>query len=172
MKDQAIMNIMEMHSGWRHLLENSPDAIVDRAKQFNFENNGELSDYTMVKEEFLRQLREIVPEKFNIVNTRQAAAIEKLRHDFEAAPNGKRKLVYSQNTVRLQTKAGKLPRLTEEQQIKEFGSIQHLSYYYLENVLKVPIGRWPYETRIIAKQPSEPKKRGRPSSKAKEVVRT
>ena len=158
MNDLQVMKIMETHSGWRHLLMNDPNVIIDRAKEFNFENAGNQNDYLMLEEEFLRRLRLIVDRKFKIVNTRQAAAIERLRYQFEAAPTWGRKFVYSENTVRLQTKSGKLPRLTEEQQIKEFGSTQRLSYYYLEDVLKVPLGRWPYDARIIAKTPVEPKK--------------
>jgi len=161
MHDDEIMEIMERHSGWRHLLINDPNAIVDRANEFRF--TGNISDYLMVREVFLKKLRQIVPENADIINARQAADVEKLRYEYEAAPNGKRKLVYSQVTVRGQTKSGKLKRLTHDEQVQYFGGVQSVSFYRLKDVLELPIGRWQYDARIIAKNPIEKKKRGRPS---------
>jgi hypothetical protein len=163
MNDDEIMNIMEKHSGWRYLLTTDPRAFFDKTGEFKFENRGNASDYLMVREDFLRRLRQIVPENADIINARQAAEVEKLRHEYEAAPNGKRKLVYSQVTVRGQTKSGKLKRLTHDEQVELLGGVQSVSFYRFKDVLELPIGRWPFDARIIAKNPIEKKKRGRPS---------
>jgi hypothetical protein len=166
--EHEILDILHAHhGGWRALIEAKQELPRKYSLEKLYEARGEPYETLrrLTDEEFIEMLRKIVDiDRFNYVTTQQAAEIENLVWRYEVSPI-KRVHPIVPNTVRQQTRAKKIQQLSAEQQISQFGGeIPGVNFYYVLDVLKVQLGRWPYKRRLLSKPPA---KRGRPAKHGK-----
>lgn len=123
----------------------------------------------MTDKAFLRQLHDIVPAGVPVVGSQMAAEIYNLRARYEYLPtvNGKRPH-YTRLTVRHQVRANKnhpehgIRPLSDEEQQEILGSVQpRTHFFYLEDVLRHELGRWPSSKRTSLPKLVSERKSGR-----------
>lgn len=133
--EKQIMKIMQGHQGFREAVRAyRPDIPLMSDKQF------------------LSELRAIVPAPKNFATGRQVSEIYKLRARYEMHPPGRNGFIpkYSAETVRIQVRDKLLHKLSPEELEKIFGVTRtQESWYWLDEVLSIQLGRWPAEKREL-----------------------
>lgn len=125
---------------------------------------------TMSAEEFLEQLNAITLGSSVIVGT-QALKIYDLRTRYEGIS---KQGPYREGTIRSQSKSGIIKRLSPQEVEAAFGApMQRPAYYWLNDALRAPLGRWYHEEITRKKHPRKHYDvKGRPPTGAKGRVKT